>query len=39
MVDNSGMKYESETMLEMIRSLGLDFVIEFATVLQSTLYM
>ena len=32
MVDNSGMKYESETMLEMIRSLGLDFVIQFVTV-------
>ena len=36
MVSNSGMKHESETMLEVIRDLVLDFVLYFVTVCQST---
>ena len=39
MVANSEMKHESETMLEVIRGLVLDFVLYFVTVLQSTLYV
>ena len=39
MVVNSGMKNKSETMLEGIRVLVLDFVLYFVTVWQSTLYM
>ena len=39
MVANSEIKHESETLLEVIRGLVLDFVFYFVTVRQSTLYM
>ena len=39
MVANSDMKHKSETMLEVIRDPVLDFVLYYANVWQSTLYM
>ena len=39
MAANSGMKHKSETILGVIRHLVLDFVLYFASVWQSTLYM
>ena len=39
MVANPGMKHKSETMLEVIRGLVLDFNLYFVTVWQSTLYI
>ena len=39
MVANSGMKHNSETVLEVIRDQVLDFVLDFVTVWQCTLYI
>ena len=39
MVANSGIKLESERVLEVTRGLVLDFVLYFVTVWQGTLYM